>query len=516
MVLIPEDIKAFAKRGFLPFFYSGDHTAEGKGNWTPERVKKVADNYNPEFNYAPVVVGHPADDTPAFGRFREIQSVDSTGPQGDPATWLVGVPDRIDPAFAQAVKDGRFGRLSAAFYTEGELPGIDGDYLRHVGFFGSGAVAKKGMPDPAVGLAGAGFKAEFQSDADFEEVYFDAEELGLNEIDTEMLAMFFEKADEGAKWDFSSADYTLEQLVRASAVVEGVSGNPHTAKIPDDLAKEKCHLPHHRPDGTVVWHGVSNALARLSQTKISTDEKNRGFNHLKNHAVNDFKKEVTEQKFQEDTDPNQGGKPMFAKLLASLVSALPEDVAKNVFGELTQKLGAKVETDAPTVINFTPPAADEKKPEPKTETPTNKRFSEAELKEMAEKIAANKVVEELSIINKVNKFSEMAKTRVPAPSLNSLNATYEGLLRNEQTSEFAEAEKKVVPEPGKPAPKRPSVEFYDGIKGMAEIAKFGEIIPPDAKGEGGESFAEKGEEIADAENERRGHPAKGGAEKKDK
>jgi len=514
MVVIPEDIKALAKRGYLPFFYSGDHTAEGKGNWPPERVKKVADNYNPEFNYAPVVLGHPEDDSPAFGRFREVQSVDSVDPQGDSSTWLVGVPDRIDPAFAQAVKDGRFGRLSAAFYTEGELPGIDGPYLRHVGFFGAGAVAKKGMPDPAIGLAGAGFKAEFHpadgGDKKFEELEFDAEELGLKEIDTEMLAMFFEKADEGAKWDFSSADYTLEQLMRASAVVDGISGNPHTAPAKGGVTKEQCHLPHHRPDGTVVWHGVSNALARLSQTNVSSEEKNRAFNHLKNHAVNDFKKEVTEQKFQEDNDFNQGGKPMFAKLLASLVSALPEDTAKSVFGELTQKLG----TTPPKAEEKNPPEAgkEAEKPEPKPEPTAKAVFGEADV----DAKVAEKVTAELSIINKVNEFAEMAWPRVPVVSRNSINATYEGLLRREQTPEFAEAEKNVPVQPGQPAPKRPSEEFYEGIKSMPVLFKDGAPIPPDAKGEGGNTFAEEGENIADEENERRGHPPQIAVIKKDK
>lgn len=191
MPKIPQNILDLAKRGFLPIFYSGDHTAEGKGNWTPERVKKVAQNYDPEFNYAPLVIGHPADDSPAYGRHKKLLAVDSVDPDGNPATWLLGTPERVDPAFARMVKEGRFGRLSAAFYTEGELPGIDGPYLRHTGFFGAGAIAKKGMPDPALALTGAGFKAEFQADKEFEELEFPTEELGLNEM--ELLAMFFEK-----------------------------------------------------------------------------------------------------------------------------------------------------------------------------------------------------------------------------------------------------------------------------------------------------------------------------------
>jgi len=58
----------------------------------------------------------------------------------------------------------------------------------------------------------------------------------------------FAKAPEDAPWNFSQADYTLEQLKRASAYVE-----------PPGDKKEDCHLPHHLPDGTLVWHGVDAA-----------------------------------------------------------------------------------------------------------------------------------------------------------------------------------------------------------------------------------------------------------------
>lgn len=293
----------------------------------------------------------------------------------------------------------------------------------------------------------------------------------------------------------------MEQLARASAVVDGISGNPHTASIPEDLTKDACHLPHHQPDGTLIWRGVSNGLARLSQTNLSSDKKNEGFSHLKNHAVNDFKKEVTEQEFAEEYNHNlEGGKTMFAKLLASLVSALPEETAKSIFSELTHKLGEPSSMSPPPEK---PPLSPGDKPELKTEPV--KQFSETELQKLVDTRVAEGTTKELAIINKIAEFNEVARTRVPSPSLNGLTATYEGLLRREQTMEFAEAEKKVVVQPGQPTPKRPSEEFAEGIKGMPELLRFGELIPADAGGAKPATFAEKGQETADIENARRGH-----------
>jgi len=62
----------------------------------------------------------------------------------------------------------------------------------------------------------------------------------------------FAKAPEDTPWSFNGSDYSLAQLKRASAYVE-----------PPGDKKEDCHLPHHRPDGTLVWRGVSAAGASL-------------------------------------------------------------------------------------------------------------------------------------------------------------------------------------------------------------------------------------------------------------
>lgn len=91
-----------------------------------------------------------------------------------------------------------------------------------------------------------------------------------------------------APWSFTDADYTLEQLFRASAAVDGVTGNPHTAAMPEGLTKGACHLRHHAPTGAVYLSGVNAARSRLSQTDIDAAAKNRADAHLTAHLRDDF------------------------------------------------------------------------------------------------------------------------------------------------------------------------------------------------------------------------------------
>ena len=93
-------------------------------------------------------------------------------------------------------------------------------------------------------------------------------------------------APEDESWDFRAADYTVEQLARACAWVKGVN-NPHTGKLPEDLTKGDCKLPHHRPDGMVVLRGVMAAGAAIQGARggvdISASDLSRVKRHLEAH-----------------------------------------------------------------------------------------------------------------------------------------------------------------------------------------------------------------------------------------
>lgn len=105
-------------------------------------LQKTVAAYDPTKHEAPLVVGHPAHDDPAYGWVQALQFADGA---------LDAIPAQVNPAFAEMVASGAFKKISASFYAPNSpanpAPGIY--YLRHVGFLGATAPAVKGMRAPA-------------------------------------------------------------------------------------------------------------------------------------------------------------------------------------------------------------------------------------------------------------------------------------------------------------------------------------------------------------------------------
>ena len=108
---------------------------------TRDDLQRVADNYSAEYHEAPLVVGHPKTDAPVYG-WAEALVLD-----GD---VLKAKPKQVDAEFAELVKEGKFKKISAAFYRPNSPsnPKPDGWYLRHIGFLGAMPPAVKGLADP--------------------------------------------------------------------------------------------------------------------------------------------------------------------------------------------------------------------------------------------------------------------------------------------------------------------------------------------------------------------------------
>ena len=112
-------------------FRAGDHTdsAGRRRTFTEADLDKIA-AYDPSRHEAPMVIGHPQDNAPAYGwverAYREGGSL------------LVDFKD-VAPEFADLVKAGRFKKRSISLYPDGSL--------RHVGFLGATPPALKGLKD---------------------------------------------------------------------------------------------------------------------------------------------------------------------------------------------------------------------------------------------------------------------------------------------------------------------------------------------------------------------------------
>lgn len=122
---------------------------------TSEHLARVASGYDAARHEAPLVIGHPKTNAPAYGWVRGLRM------DGD---LLLADVAELDPAFAESVNAGRYKKRSAAFLLP-TSPGnpTPGDYyLNHVGFLGAQAPAVKGLRDAQ--FADGVQLAEFASD----------------------------------------------------------------------------------------------------------------------------------------------------------------------------------------------------------------------------------------------------------------------------------------------------------------------------------------------------------------
>ncbi|EPF1130495.1 peptidase, partial [Escherichia coli] len=124
----------------IHIFKAGTHTdMHGKKlPFTPDDLAACVKAYDPSVHEAPLVIGHPRTEDPAWGWVKtlSLSGVD-----------LMAEPAQLDPQFAEMVTDGRFKKVSASFYLpdspSNPKPGVL--YLRHVGFLGAQPPSVKGL-----------------------------------------------------------------------------------------------------------------------------------------------------------------------------------------------------------------------------------------------------------------------------------------------------------------------------------------------------------------------------------
>lgn len=104
-------------------------------------VSAMASSYNPNLMRAPLVLGHPKDNSPAYGWVNSLAFQDGL---------LQAMPDAVTPEFADWVNQGFYKTVSASIYpkTHPNNPTPGNFYLRHVGFLGGQPPAVKGLPPP--------------------------------------------------------------------------------------------------------------------------------------------------------------------------------------------------------------------------------------------------------------------------------------------------------------------------------------------------------------------------------
>jgi len=124
----------------IHIFKPGNFVATNGQNYefTEAMLQAAAAAYDPARHEAPIVLGHPKHDDPAYGWIRRLEFADGQ---------LWGVADQVDAAFAELHRAGRYKKRSASFYAPDDprnpVPGVF--YLRHLGMLGAQPPAVKGL-----------------------------------------------------------------------------------------------------------------------------------------------------------------------------------------------------------------------------------------------------------------------------------------------------------------------------------------------------------------------------------
>ena len=137
----------------IQIFKPGKHVAMSGAalSFSETDLAATAAAYDPAKHEAPIVIGHPKHDGPAYGWVRSLAFADPSTSSGRTDCALEAEPQQVDPAFAEMVERGAFKKISASFYSpdspSNPVPGVY--YLRHVGFLGAQPPAVKGLRNPS-------------------------------------------------------------------------------------------------------------------------------------------------------------------------------------------------------------------------------------------------------------------------------------------------------------------------------------------------------------------------------
>lgn len=224
---------ATSKTARIDVFRSGTFTPmQGAAlDYSAADLKAVADNYDYDTAPAPIVVGHPTIDAPAYGWVKSFD-YDAT------ADRLFANLIDINPEFAAEVKKGSYKKVSLSFFRPDNAanPVPDIWYPKHVGFLGGAAPAVTGLKNVqfAAETDDAVFAADF-GERGFEETAsvlrlmrdFFIEKFGLGEPDKALPAYRIE-------W---LGEMTIDPP-RTSFAAPQPSPKPQETKVPkpDDAA----------------------------------------------------------------------------------------------------------------------------------------------------------------------------------------------------------------------------------------------------------------------------------------
>ena len=124
----------------INIFRAGKHTASCgfEANFSEDNLSSAVSAYNPKLHEAPIVIGHPKSNNPAFGWIKSLSFDDGN---------IFAEPHQLNADFQEMVESKAFKKVSASWYLpdhpSNPTPGTL--HLRHVGFLGAQPPAIKGL-----------------------------------------------------------------------------------------------------------------------------------------------------------------------------------------------------------------------------------------------------------------------------------------------------------------------------------------------------------------------------------
>jgi len=116
---------------WIEVFRTGTHTSNNgiKKTYTEADLDNIVKLYNEQTDHeAPLVLGHPATDSPAYGWGKELKRVGAK---------MLAYVDQVADSIVEAVNKGEYKKVSIALYPDG--------LLRHIGLLGAVPPAVKGL-----------------------------------------------------------------------------------------------------------------------------------------------------------------------------------------------------------------------------------------------------------------------------------------------------------------------------------------------------------------------------------
>lgn len=271
---MPRDSGDMQVEPLIHVFQAGRRTtmAGATLDFSESDLQATAKAYDPAKHEAPICIGHPKHDLPAYGWLAGMEARDG---------GLYAKPHQVDPEFAEMVRKGAFKKVSIKFYDKtspgNPVPGVY--YPRHVAFLGALPPAVKGLK-----------QVEFADGDDrFVEAEIEFGEYGLGVVaDTfRRIREFFieqfglEKADVALpSWQVD----VLQQVARepddqASSNPAFSEGNPTTE---DDVSAEK--LAQLQADLAAANKRADDAAAALQASNAAAAAAERTARHEDNLA----------------------------------------------------------------------------------------------------------------------------------------------------------------------------------------------------------------------------------------